>query len=563
MPFLGSGITTGLLGYTLRKEFLGDALPYREVEVYDYEFYSTQLTGSTPYTDIENNIKSYYASNSGNINIKVLETPADYTFPNDHLRVGRILVQVEVRKVLSGLLNDLPELSGNYYKGLDSVFLNTYSPLFNDFKEEFSFENADNGNDIFSHSLSFTLQSGGKNKAIEIATGVFSRDKDTTFGISAMVNGVSVADTGIYLNFYTESYDLIRNTFSFSKKREILSSTGNIYSYNLNHSIDFKPDGLFDVTEKGEILGRSSFDEALRGYSALSSSAFGRCSSLYNIYKNTLAGGTVSESLVSTPLVSSRNLLKPNLSITYELGFTNNPNIDSSMVSIDKTIEVDKVDGKYININHIYNFLYFSNPSYQGIDSILVPKLQDASALSPTEISNFYTASPFYNSAWPTMNLIKRAMNSPTRKKSASVTFSYTNNPIYFVVIESVSFSTLEYRLSETHPIDMVTEYKIINRPNKLSIVNYGYQTDRGEKTISISAKLTRPTANAFSSLVSITGFLPTLYAEAIRRVMDSFVGINALAFTYYLSNVKYKMNSDNEIGIDLTITYTMKKYTA
>jgi hypothetical protein len=89
-------------------------------------------------------------------------------------------------------------------------------------------------------------------------------------------------------------------------------------------------------------------------------------------------------------------------------------------------------------------------------------------------------------------------MNSPTRKKMASVTFSYTNNPIYFVVIGSVSFSTLEYRLSETHPIDLVTEYKIINRPNKLSIVNYGYQTDRGEKTISITAKLTRPAANVF-----------------------------------------------------------------
>jgi hypothetical protein len=172
MPFGRTGITTGLLGYTLRKEFLGEALPYREVEVYDYEFFSTQLTGSTPYTDIESNIKSYYAGVSGDITYKILESPADYTFPNDHLRVGKILAQVEVRRTISGLSGNFPELTGNYYKGLDSSFFNSYATLFNDFKEEFSFENADNGNDIFSHSLSFTLQSGGKNKAIEIATGV-------------------------------------------------------------------------------------------------------------------------------------------------------------------------------------------------------------------------------------------------------------------------------------------------------------------------------------------------------------------------------------------------------
>jgi hypothetical protein len=60
-----------------------------------------------------------------------------------------------------------------------------------------------------------------------------------------------------------------------------------------------------------------------------------------------------------------------------------------------------------------------------------------------------------------------------------------------------------------------------------------------------------------------IAGFLPTLYAEAIRKVMDTFVGINALSLTYYLSNAKYRVSSDNDFGLDLTITYTIKKYLA
>src|SRR4051812_9472537 len=101
MPITLNGVNTGLLGYTLRKEFLGDGLVYREVEVFDYELFATptSLTGITNYSDIETLIKGSFSTYSGDVNVKVLESPADYTMPNDHLRVGKFNVQVEVKRV--------------------------------------------------------------------------------------------------------------------------------------------------------------------------------------------------------------------------------------------------------------------------------------------------------------------------------------------------------------------------------------------------------------------------------------------------------------------------------
>jgi hypothetical protein len=558
-----NGITTGLLGYSLRSEFLGNGLFYREVEVFDYEIFATpsSLTGINTYADIEGHIKASFALYSGDINVKVLESPAEYVFPNDHIRVGKFNVQVEVRRLPTNLTGSNPEITGNYYKGLDQNFFLNYSTILNNFSEEFTLETDENGSKVFGHNVSFLLQSGGKETATALASGLFSNDKDTTFGISSLVNA-EIANTGTHVNYYTETYDLVRNSFSFNKRRTILPTSGATYTYNLNHSLDFKTDGIIDVTERGNFQGRLTFDQAKAGLDSMYPNAFGRCNGVYTTYKDFSAGTTVGDSLISFAVSSNKTFNKPTLSADYEVTYTNNPNIVNSG-SLEKILEVELTDNRYTNINHTFNFVYLRNPVYPNMDVDYIPQLTSAETTSPTEVSNFYTNSIFYNPAWPNMNRVRLVANTPNRKKNFSISFSYTNNPIYLITIDGVTYRILEYKTTDTKPVDIINEYKIINRPTKKSVINYAYQTEKGAKSISLTAKIARSGNVITSPRSDLSANIVSLYKFAVGKLMETFVGTTVLSLTYFLSDIKYGVTSDNEITVDLTVTYAIKKYIA
>ncbi len=567
MPITYSGLTTGLLGYTLRKEFLGEGLYYRETEVFDYEIYAIpNLTGgalANPTADIQSLVKAAFNGYSGEVNVKVLEAPADYSFPNDSIRASKFNVQVEARRPGANLSTTNPELTGVYYEGLDETFFTSYGNLLNTFTEEFTLDHSDNGNKVFGHSVSFTLISGGKAKALEIASGIFSVDKDTTFGISTLVSA-EIADTGNYINYFNETFDLVRNSFSFNKRREVFPITGVPYSYNLTHSMDSKEDGIMDITEKGNVQGRISFSQALEGFATLSNGIFSRCNDVYNAYKTVAGGTSVTNTLVNLPLTSSKVYNRPNLLIEYESTFTNNPNIVTGrLVSIDKTVDVEQTDGKYININYIYNFLSLRSPVFTDMDVEYITDLENAHAEAFAEVTPFYTSSPFFNPAWPNMNFIKRNLSTPNRKKNFSASIFYTNNPVYFVTLDAVQYPMLEYKVSDTKPVDIISEYKIINRPNKRSLINYAFQTERGVKSVVVTAKISRTQNVVTTPRSDLDDNILSLYRYAVGKLMETFFGLAVLSLTYYLSDVKYRVTSDNDLEVELAVTYAIKKYTA
>lgn len=565
MPFTANSITTGLLGYKLKKEFLGDGIFYREVEVFDYEIFATPIFGgSTSFTDIETNIKSAFAGYSGDIQVKNLGSPAEFQFPNDHLRVGKFNVQVEIRKPLANPSTYSPELLGAYYKGFDSNFFVTYGAYFNDFREDFEFEQSENGHDTYSHNISFSLQSGNKTTASAIAQTIFASDKDTTFGISAFIGGATtVANTGTFRNYYAETYDLARNSYSFTKKRETLPVTASTYNYDLGHVINFKEDGVVDVTERGSIQGKIDFSQALAGYLTQTGGAYTRCNLVFSNYKNFVAGSTVSDTLPNFVLTSSRTYDKPNLNIDYELTFSSNPNI-SAGISTDKTMEIELNENRFVNITHSYNFTPLVSPISANMDLAYIQPVQDAYNNSPAEVTGYYQASSLYSSDRPNMKRIKMSSSAGNRKKALAISMSYTNNPTYFVTLDNVEYAILEYRMTDTKPSDIISEYKVINRPTKSSVLNYAYQTEKGSKTISVTAKIGRGAANIITTpWPDLSANLLSLYKYAVTKALENMSGISIIAMTYFLSDVKYKVTSDNEIGVDVTITYSLKKYKA
>lgn len=563
MSFTGS-IVTGLLGYSLKRNFLGEGFVYREEEVFDYSIYAKPDEGSeTPLLDIQSRIKSQFTSlYSGDVKVKVFEVPTDYnSVPKDSIRLGQFNVQVEVRKPIASLSTYMPELDEDYYKGFDGAFISANCNNFNDISEEFTFETAENGNRIYGHNLSFSLRTGGKPRAIQIASGIFANDKDTTLGVSTFVSGALLGDTSNYLNYFNESYDLIRDSFSFSKKREVLSALVSSYTYDLSHSMNLEENGIININEKGEVFGKLTFSQAQNGMGELMANSYTRCNDLYTVYKDFAAGTTVSDSLINIPITSNKTLNRPNLSANYEIGYSNNPTFNASLnASVEKIIDVDN-DGRYTSINHQYNFTQFVSPVYTGMDTGYIDLINDAYAVSPSEITTFYTASPFYNPSFPTISRVGFNALTPNRKKTFSASFAYNNRPVNFVTIDSITYPFLDYKITDNRPVDIVTEYKIINRPQKTSLLNYAYQTQKGAKTIEITAKLTRG-ANVFTSPVTTIGTnLTSLYKFGVAKLVNTFVGLDVFSLNYHLVDVKYDLSSDNDFKMNIIIEYVIKKY--
>ncbi len=159
---LRQGITTGLLGYGLRKERLGEALFFREIETYDIEVQVTDFNTSNANAikDIQDQIKAQFALKSGDINIKSLSAPADYYLPNDAVRISKFAVQVERRTAADISYSNI---SGNFYTGINAQsFWDNYAPNLTNFSEEINFEKKEDGGLTASHNLSFGLLTGNK-----------------------------------------------------------------------------------------------------------------------------------------------------------------------------------------------------------------------------------------------------------------------------------------------------------------------------------------------------------------------------------------------------------------
>jgi hypothetical protein len=139
----------------------------------------------------------------------------------------------------------------------------------------------------------------------------------------------------------------------------------------------------------------------------------------------------------------------------------------------------------------------------------------------------------------------------------------YSNHPKYFVEVNGVSYRVLDVKVDGTAPVDMITEYKIINRPTKSSLLNYAYQTEKGTMTVILDGGVGRNPDEFVTNFRSdLPGFVQNLYQYAITLFFDKFKGTIPIAFTYYLQDMRYVYNSDNgTLQVTVVFAYTIKKH--
>lgn len=585
------GLITGTLGYDLKKDFLSNSLMVREIENFNYEIYSVDFQ-TVDANIIQNQIKNEFSNiYSGDINVKVFATQHSYQFPSDALRAARYNVNVEIVKnvAANSLQSYFPELSGAYYSGIDSNFWGSYGKYLLDFKEDFSFNTNNNGNREFNHNLSFGLRtgwvgdnstSGRKAYAQTIANNIFSNDKNTTFGLVTMVGDVAnVADSSKFRNYYNEAYDLIKNSYSFSRRREELPFSSTLGIYNINHSLAMNENGIVDITEKGLIQGNISFANAKTEMEQFYSEAFNRCSGFYKQFYNSSVLGQDSAyigtsfllPLINTPVKVIRGYDANSLTANYDVTFTNNPQFSGDGTITSQTIEFNIDQINRVDATHSYDYTINKNINNASYVTTL---FSNTTGNSPSVMSNYY--SDIYSSIqsiYPNLNLIKVSASAPNINPRAGVKLSYSNNPTYFVTTNGKTFKMLDVTVDKKMPNDIINEYKIVNRATRdnKAVLSYGYQSEKGEIQLKITANIGKnnnqfyPDGSGSFSLVGgdnsykLYEYLDAIYKFGGQTFLAQF-NYPTEAFNWFISDSNYSLDSEGVINVTLNYTYTLKK---
>jgi hypothetical protein len=195
--------------------------------------------------------------------------------------------------------------------------------------------------------------------------------------------------------------------------------------------------------------------------------------------------------------------------------------------------------------------------------------MKNTTGSSPSAVMNYYQTnfSNIYNT-FPAMNMIKNNFTWPNIKTKGSAKFEYSNSPKYFVNVNGLLFNMLDYTVVNSKPVDIVNEYKIVNRPTKSSLMSYAYQSEKGTITIDmktlIGKQSTQFSPDGVGNFATINGttlgpYVMALYLFGGQVFMKQF-GFPTVAFNWFISDSNYSFDSHGALNLSLEYTYTLKK---
>jgi hypothetical protein len=553
-------LSTGLVGYSLRFDYLSETMPWRMVERATYEVYALDIGRSENISSgIQNALMAQLGIRSGDINVKTWRVPNSINLGEELVFSSKYMVEIETFKPYTGM-NDL--LSSVLYSGFTGYVID-YGHALLDFNEDFNFTAERDGSKNFNHNISFGLKSGDISTAKAIASGLFINEPD--MGINVFID--ALPDYGNANNYvtYAESYDLLKNQYSFTKQNTILPVVSGSYTYNTVHTYTLNEKGISTIVEKGTIRGLLDFNQALAAYPLIRGNSLGNCQVIYQNYRTLAGAGLDSANLAPAPIDSSYVYDKPNNTISYTIAYTNDPNI-SGTYSFLETLSIDKgAQPLVITLKHDYGITRLANIT--GTENDIMDDYYDTIIMlkdgSPIRCASFYQGSPYYTSLYQGGALVMtdQSISIPNRARTANASFSYTNDPTLNVTVNGVTFKKFTYSISNNEPEDIINEYKIINKSDKTSIVNYAYQSSPGTISIDMKGIFSRRMANIYDNPYFPRTEILALYDFARQKILESFNGITILSLTYYLSNCKFTVGSNSELSMTVEATYTLKKY--
>jgi len=179
--------------------------------------------------------------------------------------VQGVKYSLEILNFLSGTVGG--SLGGAYFAGLQSATFTKYAHYLLDFSESFSFNTAANSRD-YSHTVTYAFSKGldavvvskkggtgetGLEIAKKLANTCLKKGRPP-FGFASPVLEDMYQTYGVDCKrFFTEVYDYVQNTATFTEKFTSLNEEDKSYLLSRNTSVQLLQDGIVNVSESSEL----------------------------------------------------------------------------------------------------------------------------------------------------------------------------------------------------------------------------------------------------------------------------------------------------------------------
>lgn len=465
------------------------------------------------------------------------------------VRIGEYSIEIEIFRT-----GNLDNLAGTYYTGVKSALTSSNHHLIEDLTETFDFNINEDGSYNYAHNISVDYLSGANNPindAKNLAGALFSTTPQFGF-IDGQFAGFYNAQGK---KTYSEEYDLVNYSFSFSKEFSLLSSQVGDYTSRTSRTLDFDQDGNTVVSEKGEVQGMTQpfIEYAALGVATEIASSFSRCNAFFNKFV-VFADGNYN-SLNSTSTTIGKEIDTAGGKISYDVSYTNNPRINASGYIHEYTLNFDHdTSNAETKVSENGSVRPFGNKSLT---------FDGTSAYSSATAGSFTRVDAFYQDIWTARGAHVESVNyHPLTLTNTSIEYpkfgasiSYTKNYSSSTDLRSVgNLRKVEISISDTAPIPIKGNFFI---PSHKEIVQDSYQTEMGSRNVRISAIKNRTNPNYFDNPPDLTNDLNTLKSlglSEMRKIPSQHP--NLIIKDIFITDADYSFSSEGALTLNMSISF-------
>ena len=489
------------------------------------------------------------------------------TWNIDNIRFGKNSFQIQIQD--SGEQN-LYNMTGNFFTGLKDKL--TKHHLLEDFGENFSFNLSEDGSYKYDHQISAKYASGAEvsdpiGEARILAEGIF--DQDPSFGfLDNQKSGFYNTDGKKY---FTENYNLQTNACSFAKHFECKPryDKNDLFCSNTVYSLSSDDNGIISVSERGEIMGLDDdggddlYESALNGLDSLLSSAFERCTGVFEGYSG-FYGGHIND-LNSQHISLQKNINRISSNINYDIVYNNSSNLSGESGQHTFTLTIDSQQNGIRNITENGRINSFSGKG--EVDPVSLYNSFYIDENSPYRCGNFYSGEVNNNKnnynffQKDRFNLTSSNMAYSKSGKFVSYNKSFSDDPS---IIKTNNISQISINTSDSFPIEINNSYFIPNQQKEI-LQKRGIKT-LASRSISANCIYERPSTNFWTDVSyapigpesnsSLYDALKFTKNKMLEKAFDgSWINLNEIN-SMYISDFNYSVGSDQSLTLTMNISY-------
>jgi hypothetical protein len=539
------------------------------------------------------------------------------------VRVGRHRVNIECPHTNSNDMHNLgsSSTSGGTYAGYSDIKDNTNRDLIRDFSETFSFEESEEGDYSHEHSVGVRFEEGrGTVDEIEeaksLASGLFAASNAPEFGYLPGIAGFYETKASNN-HYFTESYDLLSKSCSFTKVLKIEGQDATNYTKKITHSVVLNANGIVSVTENCSIKGKDTYIQATDGMAAElhetnNDTAHTRCLTFFNNYKTNYLGPkysgssddavsasesptpnptTNTTSLNNKPLSLQKQYFKKKKKVSYSITYNNDPNIKDNFIhNFSMNYAEDKTGS--LTITQSGRILPYDTGSKSAdFNKVAIRnRYKEVKNGSPNDLNSFLVNSQNYytalrDSSGPSSaNLVatSSSISFPRAGREISYTKQYSDNISLrggyttsapdddtadpkLASTFPINIKKLEVTVSDTAPALIKSTYMIPNKSDSYQLIHEpqqtkAKQTNMGKRSIRIRALKSRIAGkNVFTDIPSLTVQLSYLKDLALVKAANVIIDFEIIKYDWYVDSCSYSFNNNRELDFNLNVAYATK----